>query len=310
MTHDERADERIDEPDGHVARYVLGEMSLDEQLAFEVRMAEDDELAGAVVAAMAIDEQLYRAAACERRVGRGARRRRRVVLGAVAIAAAVLTGVLALFWRGMPAPSEATVAVLPTALRYEQLVAGLGLTTANAPLEAMRGTGSGLADGPARVDALLLAWQERLRRAVAVPASDVQCEAFVVPVANERPVWVAVVGVFDDGRAQLYFPESMEHDAAVAMGLLPPGTHVLPAPPATASAAQRERGVVAFSPGFVMPLGRTRVDVLVLRSPEPPNADAWQRLRECVERPRGDLAAQLATILPSASLLTFVVRAP
>ena len=43
-------------------RYVLGEMSLDEQLAFEVRMTEDEQLARAVAAAMAIDDLLFRAA--------------------------------------------------------------------------------------------------------------------------------------------------------------------------------------------------------------------------------------------------------
>lgn len=299
-------------PDGEIARYVLGEMTLDEQLAFEVRMADDEQLAGAVVAAMAIDEQLYRAAARSWPVGRGVRRRPRGARLAVAVAASLLfaLGLIALVWRGLPARSSATVAVLPTALRYEQLVSDLGLTLASAPLEAMRGNEAGLADGPARVDALQLAWQERLRSAVAAPASEVQGEAFVVPVANERPVWVAVVGVFDDGRAQIYFPASAEHEVAAAVGLLPPGTHVLPTPPAMASTAQREQGVVAFAPGFVMPLRRTRVDVLVLSSPEPPNADGWQRLRDRVGRPGGDLAADLATILPAASLRTFVVRAP
>ncbi len=307
MTSEER-----DEPEGEVARYVLGEMSLDEQLAFEVRMAADERLAGAVVAAMAIDEQLYRAAAREKEVARGVRRRPRGALRAVAVAASLLfaLGVVALLWRGLPARSAATVAVMPTALRYEQMVSALGMTVAGAPLEAMRGTEAGLADGPARVDALLLAWQEQVQRAVAVPSTEVRCESFVVPVANERAVWVAVVGAFDDGRAQLYFPQSPEHDAAVAAGLLSPGTHVLPTPPATASTAQRERGVVAFAPGFVVPLGRTQVDVLVLSAPEPPSAEAWQRLRERVAMPGGDLAGDLATILPSASCRAFVVRAP
>lgn len=307
MTSEER-----DEPGGEVARYVLGEMSLDEQLAFEVRMAADEDLAGSVVAAMAIDEQLYRAAAQRGPVGRGVRPRPRVVVRAVAVAASVLfaLGVIALLWRGLPSRSHATVAVLPTALRYEQLVSGLGLALASAPLEALRGTEPGLADGPARVDALLLAWQEQQRRAVASPVSEVRGESFVVPVANERPVWVAVVGVFDDGQAQFYFPESAEHEVALAVGLLSPGTHVLPTPPATASAAQRERGVVAFSPGFVVPLRRTRVDVLVLCSPVPPGADVWQRLRDRVGRAGGDLGADLATILPSATCRTFVVRAP
>ncbi|MFN7588369.1 MAG: hypothetical protein ACK5UQ_07645 [Planctomycetota bacterium] len=45
-----------------LTRYVLAQMSLDEQLAFEVRMTEDQQLARAVAAAMAIDDLLFRAA--------------------------------------------------------------------------------------------------------------------------------------------------------------------------------------------------------------------------------------------------------
>ena len=45
-----------------LTRYILGEMSLDEQLAFEVRMTKDEPLACAVAAAMAIDDLLFRAA--------------------------------------------------------------------------------------------------------------------------------------------------------------------------------------------------------------------------------------------------------
>jgi anti-sigma factor RsiW len=45
-----------------LTRYVLGEMSLDEQLAFDVRMTEDKQLARTVAAAMAIDDLLFRAA--------------------------------------------------------------------------------------------------------------------------------------------------------------------------------------------------------------------------------------------------------
>jgi anti-sigma factor RsiW len=45
-----------------LTRYVLAQMSLDEQLAFEVRMTEDQQLARAVAAAMVIDDLLFRAA--------------------------------------------------------------------------------------------------------------------------------------------------------------------------------------------------------------------------------------------------------
>jgi anti-sigma factor RsiW len=45
-----------------LTRYVLAQMSLDEQLAFEVRMTEDQQLARAVAAARAIDDLLFRAA--------------------------------------------------------------------------------------------------------------------------------------------------------------------------------------------------------------------------------------------------------
>jgi anti-sigma factor RsiW len=51
----------------NIARYVLGDMTLDEEIEFEVRMAEDDELARAVVAAIAIDDLLRRAAEQDRR---------------------------------------------------------------------------------------------------------------------------------------------------------------------------------------------------------------------------------------------------
>jgi anti-sigma factor RsiW len=45
-----------------IVRYVLGDMAVHEQIAFEVRMAGDQELAQAVVTAIAIDDLLRRAA--------------------------------------------------------------------------------------------------------------------------------------------------------------------------------------------------------------------------------------------------------
>ena len=51
----------------NIVRYVLGDMTLDEQIAFEVRMAGDDELAHAVVTAIAINDLLRRAAEQDRR---------------------------------------------------------------------------------------------------------------------------------------------------------------------------------------------------------------------------------------------------
>jgi anti-sigma factor RsiW len=51
----------------NIVRYVLGDMAVDEQIAFEVRKAEDDELAQAVIAASAIDDLLRRAAEQDRR---------------------------------------------------------------------------------------------------------------------------------------------------------------------------------------------------------------------------------------------------
>jgi anti-sigma factor RsiW len=50
----------------NIVRYVLGDMTLDEQIEFEVRMAGDQELAQAVVAAIAIDDLLRRAAEQDR----------------------------------------------------------------------------------------------------------------------------------------------------------------------------------------------------------------------------------------------------
>jgi hypothetical protein len=51
----------------NIVRYAVGDMTLDEQIAFEVRVAGDDELAQAVVTALAIDELLRRAADQDRR---------------------------------------------------------------------------------------------------------------------------------------------------------------------------------------------------------------------------------------------------
>jgi hypothetical protein len=50
-----------------IAGYVPGDMPLDEQTEFEVRMAEDQELAQAVLAASATDYLLPRAAEEDRR---------------------------------------------------------------------------------------------------------------------------------------------------------------------------------------------------------------------------------------------------
>jgi anti-sigma factor RsiW len=51
----------------NIVRYVLGDMTLDEQIEFEVRMAGDQELARAVTAASATDDLLRRAAEQDRR---------------------------------------------------------------------------------------------------------------------------------------------------------------------------------------------------------------------------------------------------
>ena len=51
----------------NLVRYVLGDTTLDEQIEFEVRMAEEDELARAVIAASEIDDLLRRASEQDRR---------------------------------------------------------------------------------------------------------------------------------------------------------------------------------------------------------------------------------------------------
>jgi anti-sigma factor RsiW len=54
------------DPD-NIARYVLGDMTIDQKIAFEVRMAGNDELARAMLAASAIDDLVRRAAELDRR---------------------------------------------------------------------------------------------------------------------------------------------------------------------------------------------------------------------------------------------------
>lgn len=302
-----------DTPEDDIVRYVLGEMSLDEQVAFEVRMAEDDALGRAVTAAMVIDEHLGLARSSEgitphptapviahRRTGR---------LVAAATLAVLALGAATWAWRTWRgAVHEIAVAVVPTSMRYEQLLAELDLPAADAPAEAMRGDGPTLPDGPARVDDLLRRADAQLQRAVAAPMTEVRGEAFVVPLRNQRELWVAIVGTFDDGSGQVYFPADNDVEAARRAGLVPPGNHVLPAPRATASPEQRERGIVAFAPGFVVPRRRDSVTVLVLTMPSAPDASRWQRVHERMARTDGDLRADLNALLPEASCSTFVVR--
>jgi hypothetical protein len=300
------ADEGRDE----VARYVLGEMTLDEQIAFEVRMTEDDELARAVTAAMTIDDYLYQAASpaepLERR--RGGSRWRSTRLAAVAAMAVLALGSLAWAWLSRrSAAAEIQLAVVSSPLRYQQLVAQVGLSASAAPAEAMRGEEAPSADGPSRVDALLRLLREQDQQAIAAPAAEVRGEAFVVPLRTDRELWVAVVGVFADGTGKLWFPEATDFDNARSGGQLGPGQHVLPTPRVAASAAQRERGVVAYSPGFVLPLGRDRVSVLVFALPSPPDAAAWQRASERLAQPAGDLRRDLTEIF-GAACHEFVVR--
>lgn len=52
-----------------ITRYAIGDMTLDEQIAFEVRMAENEELARRVAVATAIDDLLHQAAVHDRRRG-------------------------------------------------------------------------------------------------------------------------------------------------------------------------------------------------------------------------------------------------
>jgi len=291
-----------------VVRYVLGEMDLDERVAFEVRLAEHDELAAEVMAAMVVDEHLHAAAANASAApsrGRGAR-----LVAAAALLAVAIGGALWAWFAWHGGGRSVAIAVLPTSPRYERLVAELGMAPGDAPAEAMRGGEQVTPDGAARVDELLRRTGEQLQRAVAAPASEVQGEAFVVPLTTDRQLWVAVVGVFDDGRATLYFPDDAGLPDDPRAGLLSPGSHVLPAPRAAASPAQRERGVVAFRPGFVVPLREQRVTVLVLTTPTAPGMDAWRQVRERVAQSGGDLRGDLARLLPTAALRSFVVRVP
>ena len=196
---------RSAEPPDDVVCYVLGEMDLDERIAFEVRMAEHDDLAREVAAAAAVDAQLRRAASMgTTAVGARGRLRR----GAAAAAILVLAiGAVVWAWSALRGGAEGVkVAVVPTSARFEQLVAQLGIAPDAAPAEAMRGEGADIPDGGTRVDELLRRAQDQVDRALAEPAASVQGEAFVVPLAAERDVWVAVVGEFDDGSAKLYYP--------------------------------------------------------------------------------------------------------
>jgi len=294
-----------------VARYVLGEMSLDEQIAFEVRLTEDEELARTVAAAMAIDDHLYRAASHGMATIRGGNVQRSRAARVVAVAAMVLLAIgVAWAWRSSRGEAvEVAVAVVPTPLRYQQLVAQLGMAAEAAPAEAMRGDEARVPDGEARVDELLRRLREQAEQAVTAPTSEVHGEAFVVPLTTYREIWVAVVGAFDDGTGTVLFPEAADIEGARAGGQLASGHHVLPGPRVAASPEQRQRGVVAFTPGFVVPLRRDRMSVIVLALPNAPSAAEWQRVTERLVRPGEALRRDLAEILATATWREFVVRA-
>lgn len=294
-------------------RYVLGEMTRDEQLAFEVRLSGDAALGRRVAAAMALDELLQRAAtatrgaAADRAVPRPGLRWQVPLL-----AAALLIAAGATWWllRSDAAPSL-RVAIAASSPSYRQLVERLGVPADRAPVEALRTGGTPPADAAERVDGLLQRAGQDVERSLDRGAVEVVGEAFVVPIANEREVWALVLASFPDGGRRLYYPDpDSSPDQDAQDGRLAPGRHVLPTGRVSATDEQRSLGVVTFTPGFVLPLRADGAVVFVAVSGAAWTDTTLRQLRELADGTGSeqDTRQRLQQILPQASIAELRVR--
>ena len=291
-------------------RYVLGEMSLDEQLRFELRLCDDDGLAAAVTKAMALDELLHQA--MEQQVA-APHARQRPAFAWLMLAATAILAVGAWWILSREDSLACEVAIAGSAPSFQQFVADLGIAADRAPAEALRADASPLPRGSERVEELMRRVRERVDRSLADGSVEVVGTAFVVPIATDREIWTVVMASLPDGSRQLYFPNA---DAIAgepsARGRLTGGRHVLPTESIRSSAEQRALGVVAFTPGFVLPLRADRAVVCTAVCTNPLTRTQWQQLRRLADEfgNSEETKMRLQQVLPAAHIFELRVRAP
>lgn len=309
-----------------IARYVLGEMDLDEQVAFEARLAGDPELARQTEQALTIDGRLQLAGlrelatprtsentprASENTPGTSDNARAPVLrfrlLAAAALVAFAIGGFL---WSGGHDVETVRVALVRSAPSYEQFLSLLEIPADEAPRESTRAATSTLPAAPEAtpiVDGLLARERGDVDRALREAADELEGEAFTVPIETDHPVWVAVFGVLPDGELKLYHPGSAYDD--IRHSILPSGRHVLPAARVSASAEERSGGAVRFEPGFVLPRRHDRMTACIVVRETAPTEAAWQKVRELLAAPSADNLTKVQDALPDGTWFRFAVRA-
>ena len=321
-----------------LARYVAREMDLDEQMAFEMRMAGDAELERQVGHVFAMDALVSEAAALGelsrrdvmssvRRRSESGRRVWRPIIWTLAAASVVLAGVLGWVCRLPVVEDRVSVAVVGGPVNYREFLSGLNLDRDLAPAEATRGSMAPLSSAEDRVDRLVDLDRAAIAEALARPNREVRGLKFVVPVRSEVPVWVAVVGNYPDGTSTIYYPRPVldvsagrvprDEATAAPTGIagaqelprLAPGSHVLPAPRVRSQGRQRRMGVVDFDSGFPVRRPYTRASVYVVVRQQPPTNATWERLCEQVagDHTEEEVARLLREVIPGAVVHQFTV---
>jgi hypothetical protein len=328
-----------DSPDtrDRALEYVFGEMSTEERIAFELELADDPQLAAEVAQLFDLDvlaHQVLRERA--KPAAEPGRERRNWFVASLLAAAASIVALLVVDRLVLDrSPSSETDR---EAERSDVARADLRVGVSAGPLDPIEFANSLQADSGAmqvwteqlrslpngQVDAavapelaaaceeLMLRESQLYAQALAGEVRVARGESFVVLLDLEVESWTLVVGLDADSRLHLFHPEVPDFAAIHSDDArVPAGAHVLPS---ARFVAVEDEGKVDYRlrRGFVVPLDRKRVHVLVATRPRAFSPEELGRLATAAHGWVSDDPFSLQNLLletfPGATVVALEVR--
>lgn len=241
--------------------YVDGLLDEPRRIAFELRLAQEPELAGALRSLLGTDELVRRLAATERVDVERARRARPWLWAASLAAAAVALFAIGLYSLQGGRRATFEVALAPGFESARDYLESLPELSGLRPpgVDALRG-----ADEPPNVDAAAFAERAAAAefklagQALAARRTALEGGFFVIPIELGEASAVVAYGVDSAGSVTELYPGERGDAAA----LLPAGLHVLPQA-RFESTAEGGAPRLRYTRGFLVPLGAGALDVVV-----------------------------------------------